>query len=218
MSDSVELKTVVERLLRENNVKLKRLFQSVLQTIAGEFWAAGLIEQEVADSMLVLGVAEFTLATRLFNACQTSLVVHPGKKFLKFIEVLKGYDTMKLLAKEMESEFEQARESYFNDLAATHLAGLFKRTCSKPKIALLCVFVNGNRMHVRLYTDDEREDCVASTAYISVDTDVNIRVSACITYIHKCPHNMHVRCSNGEVCPLPEPHAMLENCASMLGL
>ena len=114
MADSEELKRVLERLLRENNVKLKDSFQTVLQRIGGEFWAAGLIAQAVADRMLVFGETKFALATELFNACQTSLVQYPGEKFPKFIEVLKGYDTTKQLAEEMESEFEQAREAYFN--------------------------------------------------------------------------------------------------------
>ena len=132
MSDSEELKRVVERLLLKNNVKLKDLIQNVSQRIAGKFLEVGLIEKEVADSMLVTGVDHFTLAAKLVNACQTSLVLYPGKNFPKFVNVLKGYETMKQLAMEMESEFEQAREWYFNALVATHLASLFKITCSKP--------------------------------------------------------------------------------------
>ena len=112
MSESEELKRVVERLLRENNVKLKDLIQNVLQRIAGELWAAGLIEKEVEDSVHVTGVEQFTLAAKLVNSCQTSLVLYPGENFPKFIVVLKGYQTMKPLAAEMESEFEQAREWY----------------------------------------------------------------------------------------------------------
>ena len=141
MSGSEELKRVLERLLRENNVKLKELFQTVLQRIAGEFRAAGLIEKDVEESMFVLGVDHFTLAARLFIACQSSLVLFPEAAFPKFIAVLKGYYTMKQLAEEMESEFENARESYFNGLFATHLASFC--TYSKPKIALLYMFVNG---------------------------------------------------------------------------
>ena len=128
MSDSEELKRVVERLLRENNIKLKDLIQTVLQRIAGEFWAAGLIEKEVVDSMLVTGIDHFTLAAKLFNACQKSLVQYPEKNFFKFSEVLKRYDTMKQLAADMKSEFDQARESYFNALIAMYLASLFKCT------------------------------------------------------------------------------------------
>ena len=112
MSNSEELKCVVECLLRENNVKLKDFIQTVMQRIAGEFWAAGLIEKDVDDSVHVTGVSNFTLAAKLFNACQQSLVLSPGKNFPKFIEVLKGYETIKPLAAVMESEFEQACESY----------------------------------------------------------------------------------------------------------
>ena len=142
MSDSEELDGVVERLLRENNVKLKDLIQTVLHRIAGEFWAAGLIEKDVEESVHVTGVNNFTLAAKLFNACQKPLVLYPGKNFPKFIEVLKGYETMKPLAAAMECEFEQARESYFNVLVTTHLASLFKLTYSKPKIALLYTTCN----------------------------------------------------------------------------
>ena len=77
MSDSEELKRVLERLLHVNNVKLKDLFQTVLQRIAGEFLAVGLIKKDVEDSMLVLAVTEFTLAPKLFNACQKLLVLSP---------------------------------------------------------------------------------------------------------------------------------------------
>ena len=128
MSDSEELKTVVKRLLRENNVELKGLFQNVLKTIAGEFWAVELIEKEVVDSMLITGVDNSTSAAKLFDACYTLLVQSPEEKFPKFIKVLKKYETMKQLVQDMESEFEQARESYFNALVTTHLANLFERT------------------------------------------------------------------------------------------
>ena len=215
MSDSEELKRVVEHLLRENNVKLKDLFQHVLPRIAGELWAARLIEKYIADSVRVQGVDHITLAAKLFDACYTSLLQYPAVKFPQFIEVLKGYETMKPLAEEMESEFEQARESYINALVAMHFASLFKRTCSKPEIALLCRFVNGNHMFV--FTDDEREDYVASAAYLWTLHDVNICASPCLPtcrYIHKCAHNMHVFCSNGEFCPVLEPNAFLENCAN----
>ena len=111
MSDSEELKRVVKRLLDKNNVKLKESIQNVLHKIAGEFRAAGLIEKEVEESMLVTGVDNFTLATKLVNACQTSLVQYPVENFSKFTKILKGHETMKPLAAEMESEFEQARES-----------------------------------------------------------------------------------------------------------
>ena len=130
MSDSEELKRVVERLLRENNVKLKDLFQHVLPSIAGELWATRLIEKYVADGVRVAGVEHVTLAAKLFDACYTSLVQYPAVKFPQFIEVLKGYETMKQLAEEMESDFEQASESYFNTLVTTHLGSFFKRTYS----------------------------------------------------------------------------------------
>ena len=133
MSNSQELKTVVERLLCENNVKLKDFFQHVLPTIAGKFWAARLIEKYVADSVHVTGVDHMTLAAKLFDACYTSLVQYPEEKYPQFIEILKGYETMKQLAEKMESEFEQARESYFNGLVETHLASLFKRAYSITK-------------------------------------------------------------------------------------
>ena len=120
MSDSEELQGVVERLLRENNVKVTDLIEPVLQRIAGEFWAAGLIEKAVKESMLVTGIDHSTLAGKLFNACETSLVLYPRENFPKFIEVLKRHDAMKQLAAEMESKFEQASESYFNSLVATH--------------------------------------------------------------------------------------------------
>ena len=113
MSDSEELKSVVERLLRENNVKIKDLIQTKLQRIAGEFWAAELIDKDVELSMHVTGVDNFTLAAELFNACQKPLVLYPAQNFPKFIKILKGYETIKPLAAEMESEFEQARESYY---------------------------------------------------------------------------------------------------------
>ena len=143
MSDSEELKRVVERLLRENNVMLKEMlsFHCVLSRIAAEFWAARLIDKEVADEMLVTGVDRFMLAAKLFNACRTSLVQHPSENFPKFIEVLKKSSTMRMLAEEMESEFEQARESYFNGLVATHLVTFFKHTYTiyiYPKIVLNC--------------------------------------------------------------------------------
>ena len=110
MSDSENLKRVVDDLLRENNVKLKRLFQNVLQTIAGEFWAAGLIEREVVNSMLVMGVDSSIPAAKLFDACYTLLVQSPREHFPKFIGVLKGYETTKQLTADMESVFEQASE------------------------------------------------------------------------------------------------------------
>ena len=119
MSDSEELKSVVERLLRENNVKLKELIQNVLHRIAGEFLEAELIEQDVEESVLVTEV-DFKLAAKLFSALRTSLIVYPGENFPKFIKILKGYNTIKPLAEKMESEFEQAGESYFNTLVATH--------------------------------------------------------------------------------------------------
>ena len=111
MSDSEQLKRVVERLLDDNNVKLKDLTQTVLHRIAGEFRAAGLIAKEVEESMLVPGLDPFTLATKLVNACQTSLVQYPEENFSRFIAILKGHEIMKQLAAEMESEFKQARES-----------------------------------------------------------------------------------------------------------
>ena len=112
MSDSENLKKVVHVLFRENNMKLKGLFQNVLQTITGEFLAAGLIEQEVAGSMLTMGLTELMLASKLFNACQDSVCLYPGENFPKFIEVLKGHETMKPLATAMEAQFKQVRESY----------------------------------------------------------------------------------------------------------
>ena len=121
MSDSEDLNRVVERLLNDNNVKLKDLVQTVLPRIAGEFRAAGLIEKEVEDAMLVTGVDYFTLAARLVNACQPSLVQNPEEQFPKFLAILKGHETMKPLAAEMESKFEQARESFIcNTLFAAH--------------------------------------------------------------------------------------------------
>ena len=119
MSDLEDLQRVVERLLKVNNVKLKDLILTVLPRIAGEFRAAGLITKEVEDSMLVTG-GEFALASRLVNACHPSLVQYPEEKFPKFIEVLKGYETMRSLAVEMESKFEQAGESLGNTLFAAH--------------------------------------------------------------------------------------------------
>ena len=74
MTDSEELKRVVERLLRESNVKLTDSIQNVLQRIAREFWAAGLIAKETADNMHVTGVGDFSLASKLLNACHSSLV------------------------------------------------------------------------------------------------------------------------------------------------
>ena len=107
MSDSEELKSVVKRVLRESNVELKDLIKTVLQRIAGEFWAAGLIEQDVEESVHVTGVDNFTLAAKLFNACQKSLVMYPGENFPKFIKILKGYKTIESLVVKMESEFEK---------------------------------------------------------------------------------------------------------------
>ena len=104
-------------------MKLKDFFQHVLPTIAGKFWNAGLIEKDVADNVHVLGVPQSKTAAWLFDACYTSLVQNPEVKFPRFIEVLKTHVTMKELAEEMESEFEQACESYFNALVATHLHG-----------------------------------------------------------------------------------------------
>ena len=122
-SDSKEkLGTFVGKLVRENNVILKDLIKPIVAKVAGEFIAATLIPSEMEDQMLVTGVDNFTLATRLVNACQTQLTLYPDKKFPKFIEVLKRHETMELLAKEMESKFEQAREFWFNAVVATHLA------------------------------------------------------------------------------------------------
>ena len=118
MSDSKELKGVVERILQENRVALKGLFEFVLPSLAGQLWAAGLIEKHVADIVGVSIVDHIMRTAKLFDACQTSLVQYPGKNFPKFIEVLKRFVTIKQLAEKMESEFEQARESNFNDLVA----------------------------------------------------------------------------------------------------
>ena len=112
MSNPVELSRVVQRLLRENNVKLKELLKPVVPKIAREFREAGLIPREVEDQMLVTEVDPFTLATKLLNQCQPSLVQYPDVKFPKFIEILKRYESMKLLAAKMEPDFQQARESY----------------------------------------------------------------------------------------------------------
>ena len=72
MSDSEELKGVVERLLLVNNVELTDLIQTVslFQRIAGEFLAARLIEKKVVDSLLVTGIDHFTLAAKLFDTCR----------------------------------------------------------------------------------------------------------------------------------------------------
>ena len=118
MSDSEELKGVIERLLRENRLALKGLFEFVLPSLAGELWAAGLIEKDVADIVGLSIVNHIMRTAKLFDACQTSLVLHPGKNFPKFIEVLKRFVIIKQLAEKMESEFEQARESYFKGLVA----------------------------------------------------------------------------------------------------
>ena len=112
MADSEDLEKVVKTLLRKNNVKINEFVQNELHKIAGDFWAAELITKETADSMHVTGVANYTLATKLMSACHPSLVQNAEEKFPKFIEVLKGYETMESLAKEMESKFEQARKSY----------------------------------------------------------------------------------------------------------
>ena len=119
MTDLEESKKVVQRLLDKNNVKLKDLTQNVLHRIAGQFRAAGLIAKDVEESMLVMGVDPFTLATKLVNACETSLVEYPEENFSKFTEILKGHETMKPLAAEMESEFKQARKSS-NTLVSAH--------------------------------------------------------------------------------------------------
>ena len=112
MSDSEDLEKVVKGLLRKYNVKINEFVKTELQRIAGDFWAAELITKETADSMHVMGVDNYTLATKLMSACHPSLVQNPKENFPKFIEVLKGYETMESLAKEMESKFEQARKSY----------------------------------------------------------------------------------------------------------
>ena len=111
MSDSKELRRVVEHLLRRNNVRLKDSFQNVLEGVTDQFYAAGLIPKMVVDSTYEVEVDNYTLASRLLNACHPLLVQYPEDKFLKFIQLLKGYETMKQLATEMEFEFEQARES-----------------------------------------------------------------------------------------------------------
>ena len=120
MSDSEEQKGLMEDLLRKNKTKFCDFFQSALPRIAEEFWEAGLIAKETADKTRVMGVGNFTLASQLVEACHPSLVYYPEENFPKFIEVLKRHETMKLLAAEMESKFEQARELYINNL--THLA------------------------------------------------------------------------------------------------
>ena len=112
MSGSEELKKVVKRLLQKNNVELKDFIKVPLLRIAGDFLAAGLITTDVESSLHVQGVDRFELAAKLMNACQPSLEQYPEKNFPKFIAVLKKYETMEQLAKEMETEFEQARELY----------------------------------------------------------------------------------------------------------
>ena len=126
MSGSEELKTrlkgVVESLLNDNNVELKDLTQTVVDRIAGEFRAAGLITKDMEDSMLVMGLDNFRLAAKLMSACQTSLVMYPEENFPKFIAVLMRYGTMKRLAAEMESKFKQASESYIDPLGHNTLS------------------------------------------------------------------------------------------------
>ena len=113
MSDPAKLKKVVEFLLRERNVNLRMdLVDANVFRVAGEFRDAGLIPKEVEDGMHVFGVDSYTLAAKLMNACQTSLVHYPEENFPKFIEILKRCGTTKPLAAEMESEFEQACELY----------------------------------------------------------------------------------------------------------
>ena len=136
MANSEEPNEVVARLLRENNVKLNDLLKGVLLRIAGDFWAAGLITKETVDSMHVTGgVDTYSLAMKLMDACQPSLEQQPEKNFPKFIQVLKNYETMKQLAKKMETEFEQARE-LFNILLVIRLACLDKRMCTKDIFAV----------------------------------------------------------------------------------
>ena len=128
MSDTKKLKKVVDGLMRDNNVDLKDLIKPVVTRIAGEFRAAGLIPSDVEEQMLVMGVDNFTLATKLVNACQTSLVMYPDTNFPKFIEILEGHGgAMELLAKEMETKFEEARELCFNALVAAQITSLFNR-------------------------------------------------------------------------------------------
>ena len=187
MSDSKDLETVVRDLVRENNVKLKELITPVVTKIAGEFTAAGLVPSEMEDQILVTGVEDFKLAAKLVNACRTMLTMYPDKNFPKFIGILKKYETMKLLAKEMESTFEQARELCFNAFVAPQLASLFKRTTNRT--ALLCIatcLLNGTFV----FSYDERDNRVAIeqrklffgeiSKLPCVDSDTNLCVGACV--------------------------------------
>ena len=135
MSRSEELKKVVKELLRNNNVELKEFMEAVLLRIAGDFWAKKLITQETEKSMHVKGEDTFSLAAKLMNACQASLQQRPEENFPKFIEVLKKYETMEQLAKEMETEFEQARELH-NTPLVIRLAGLDKQMGTQDSLAV----------------------------------------------------------------------------------
>ena len=108
MSRSGELGKAVKRILRTYNVDLKEGVQDDLEKIAGELYAKGLVTQTTVDGVSVTGVPAFTLASKLVNACQPSLVRYPQEKFPGFIAVLKNYETTEDLAEEMEAEFKKA--------------------------------------------------------------------------------------------------------------
>ena len=80
MSDSEELKSVVERLLCENNVKLKDSFQHVLPRIAEELWAARMIEKYVADGVHEPGVDHITLAAKVVRRVLHIVSPLPGSQ------------------------------------------------------------------------------------------------------------------------------------------
>ena len=121
MAKSGDLQLVVERILRNNNVRLKESMSKDLSRIAAHLRAEGLIEKAAEDRMSVIGIAPFELATVLMDACQPSLVFWPEQKFPRFIAVLKKFVTMEKLAIEMEQEFKEASMSWYIGTFPTRL-------------------------------------------------------------------------------------------------
>ena len=125
MSNSEELKKVVDKILEKNSASLRSLIETVVQGIAGKFLAVGLIDRKVDDSMRVLGIPDSTHAATLLSKCTATLLENPGKNFPEFIKVLKEHTILERLASEMESEFKEAARESYNALVVTCLAIAF---------------------------------------------------------------------------------------------
>ena len=111
--ESESLKKAVKHIVAKYNVDLKDFIQVFPVRFASELHAQELVEQATVNSMSVIAVDPFQLASQLVCACQPSLVRYPGKKFPRFISVLKKFQTMEELAELMEEEFKAAGMSSY---------------------------------------------------------------------------------------------------------